>query len=176
MSLNNDCAAVLDFGDTLDEFRKINYWYYFATFSLFSTQGFICNNVNLAKRLEITKDQANDIISYLLEIGYLEQEDGRIYSKVLGSSTPTDISSEDLQTYHQRLLTKAKNSLKLPVHEREYSSCILSCAKEDIKEAKRDIREFQQQFARKYNGKLNKDSIYQLSLQFFRLDRDQEIT
>ncbi|MGZ3775939.1 MAG: DUF4423 domain-containing protein, partial [Bdellovibrio sp.] len=58
------------------------------------------------------------------------------------------------------------------VQQREFLNMTLAFNAEKTKEAKQALRKFQQEFAEKfYDENKNKDSVYQLSIQFFRLDK-----
>jgi uncharacterized protein (TIGR02147 family) len=82
------------------------------------------------------------------------------------------VPSNAIKKHHDEMLKKAEESLYTDdISQREFLNMTLAFSKKQMKEAKMAIRLFQEDFAKKfYSKESQKDSVYQLSVQLFRLD------
>ncbi|MNT50519.1 hypothetical protein D3C72_1874430 [compost metagenome] len=90
------------------------------------------------------------------------------------SSTTFDIPSAGIKKFHLQMMSQAERALaEQPVQQREFTNMTLAFEGERAEDAQKFIRKFQQEFAEKFypNKAQQKDSVYQLSIQFFRLDQ-----
>ncbi|MGZ3704230.1 MAG: TIGR02147 family protein, partial [Bdellovibrionota bacterium] len=112
----------------------------------------------------------------LIDLGLLRFERGRYRATSEESTTEMDIPSAAIRNFHSEILTKAGQALfRDSVQEREFLGATFAFSTEDLAEAKESIREFQQQFSERFNAsRKKKDSVYQISIQMFRLDQKKE--
>ena len=90
-----------------------------------------------------------------------------------------DISeTEDaIKKFHKQVIEKSLLALYTQnVNEREFSSTLLAFDSSLINEAKECIRAFSKNFSKNLPGTNKKDSVYCLSMQFFRTDRKDNLT
>ncbi len=73
---------------------------------------------------------------------------------------------------NEQILKKADQALhEQSIEDREFISFTVAFNRKDLQEAKEAIRDFQKSFANRfYDKKQKKNSVYQLSVQFFRMD------
>lgn len=152
---------------TPEQLQKANSWLHNAVLQLIDFKG--CESVRLiADKLGIPATQVEKTITELKSIGWLiETHD--FYKSVVGYiQTMNDFSSESIQNFHVSVMQKAQLEIKKQsLLEREFQSSTLSFNKKKLPEAKKFIRQFVEEFNEKFHAGDDKDSVYQLSLQFF---------
>lgn len=90
--------------------------------------------------------------------------------------TRNDLSQEAIKRYHEGSMGLAKQAVrKYTVNEREFQSSVLVIKEENIKVAKKLIREFRAKFV-KLLEETSGDRIYQIQLQFFPLTKNLKTT
>ena len=99
---------------------------------------------------------------------------GRLVSCYNETETEVDVPPAAIKKYHQEILDCAQRSLsEQRVQQREFTNMTLAFDSSRIKEARTAIRTFQKTFAQEFYQKdKKKDSVYQLSVQLFRLDQE----
>jgi uncharacterized protein (TIGR02147 family) len=125
-----------------------------------------------AKKLRLKKIVVSNALERLENIGWIVFDNG-IYKATFNSSTTSfDVPSNAIKKHHDEMLKKAEESLYTDdISQREFLNMTLAFSKKQMKEAKMVIRLFQEDFAKKfYSKESQKDSVYQLSVQLFRLD------
>lgn len=149
-------------------------WICYAILELFEISGFVCDAGWMARRLGLEKHVIESYLSRMLEKKVLVPSPDGLKPSTQESETSTDIPSTWVQHYHADLLKKASKILKTqPVQKREFINMTLAFDSGKLPEAKLVLREFQREFAdRFYSAQSQKDSVYQLSIQLFPLDRD----
>lgn len=81
-----------------------------------------------------------------------------------------DVASQTVQDFHKACAMNAIESLqKQDVSQREFNGFCFPIRKDQIIDAKEDIRNFYKEFLTKYENKKDADSIYQLNLQMFKI-------
>ena len=156
----------------LDTFKVIADWYHVGILELIKLDDFVEDSKWIAKRLRITPIQAELAIERLLRVNLLERSEGKLIVKQNTGLLKGGMPSESIKKFHRQILNKAIEALVLQsIEEREFSVNILAIDKDDIDEAKNQIRKFQQKFCSNIKNKEKKDSLYCLSIQFFNLVR-----
>jgi uncharacterized protein (TIGR02147 family) len=150
-----------------------NRWHHLAIMELLEIEPRQNEAHWFAKKLGLHIIVARKALQELEELGWIKKEAGIYYATYLQATTTFDQASRSLRALHAELLAKAGEALHSQnVNEREFLNMTLSFRSAELEQAKLAIREFQTQFAEKfYDAKAVKDSVYQLSVQFFRMDK-----
>lgn len=156
----------------LVEFEQAHNWYHMAILELIELDECEHTVEWFAKKLRLKKAIVKNALERLEKIRWIVCDKGIYRATFESSTTSYDIPSDAIKKYHEEILKKAEQSLYLDeVHQREFLNMTLAFSKDQMKEAKEAIRLFQKEFANKfYSQETQKDSVYQLSVQLFRLD------
>jgi len=154
------------------EFQPISQWYYNAILELVELEDCEHTEKWLAKKLRLPQKLISKAVNDLIRIGWLKLENSKFRPIFEDSETTFDIPSSAIKTYHEQILKKAEQAIfEQPVEVREFLSFTSAFNTKDVSEAKQAIRDFQKDFAKRfYDKKQKKNSVYQLSIQFFRVD------
>lgn len=156
------------------ELSNLGKWYYNVLLELCELSS--CENTIewFAKKTGLTLFETNRAIAQLIKLNQLKLENQK-YSPVYDSSeTSFEIPSEIIKSLHKQNLEMAQKALvEQDIASREFLFMTFAFNRGELAEAKRDVRKFQEDFAKKYYSK-NKtpNAIYNLSIQFFRQDKD----
>ncbi len=150
-----------------------DHWHYYALLELLEHKDYRDDFLWIGKKLGLSVLMVKKIFSDLENLGWIHQVAGRFKAQHNQSETSTDEPSVPLRNLHSSFLKRANQSLQLDrVSDREFLNMTLAFPKDKLSEAKGFIRCFQKEFAEKfYDENEVKDSVYQLSVQFFRLDK-----
>lgn len=157
-----------------DEFKLISEWYHFAILSLGELKDNQADSRWIARRLNISLNQANQAMVRLERLGIIEVNAGKFKQVGNPLKTTTDIPSASIRNYHKGLLSLAQNKLEtVDVKKREYSSVTMAINTKKIKQAKELTQKYKEDMlALLDEGKL--DEVYQLSIQLFPLSQKEE--
>lgn len=160
----------------LREFEQAHNWYHMALLELVELKDCEHTAQWFAKKLKLKKNIVTNALDRLEKIGWLVLENGIYRASSVASETTNDIPSSTIKKYHEEILSKAEQSLFIDdVKNREFTNMTLAFSQNQMEEAKMAIRSFQKEFAEKFYPKTQeKDSVYQLSVQLFRLDSNLE--
>jgi uncharacterized protein (TIGR02147 family) len=155
-----------------NDFELTNNWYHLSILELLELKECDHSVEWFSKKLKLNKTIVKSALERLQKIGWIQLQNGKYKATFEQSETSYDISSESIRKFHEELLKKAEHSLYFDnVEEREFLNMTLAFSQKHINEAKKTIRQFQKDFAEKYYSEVKtKDSVYQLSIQLFRLD------
>ena len=157
---------------SLEEFERAQNWYHFAILELIELKD--CDHTVkwFAQKLKLKTVVVQGAVDRLLSLGWLSLKDGKFVARDNESQSSYDVPSNAIKKYHEEILNKAGQSLFTDdVKEREFLNMTLAFSQDQVDEAKEAIRKFQKEFAEKfYVPEKEKDSVYQLSVQLFRLD------
>lgn len=157
-----------------DAFSKVNNWYCLAILELLELDYCIHSSHWFAKQLGLTASVVNRALKNMIQAGLIEYRGKKYVALSVESTTDEGIPSDDIKKYHSQVMKLAENSLQNDnVKEREFMSMILAFPDQEIQEAKKMIRDFQQAFADRFyhQTKKKKNSVYQLSMQLYRLNK-----
>lgn len=157
-----------------DIFDIISEWQHLAILELVSLNPNISEQ-SMSRKLKLPVQNIEASMSRLLRTGQLiKTANGLSPAHDLTMSTQ-DIPSQAIKNHHKGISERAQNALdKDAVEFREFSSVILSADKGKMKELKSLLRELRDKFCVEVDQLENKNSVYCLQLQFFRLDEDTE--
>ena len=155
---------------------KINLeWYLPAIKQLINSPGFKEDAIWISKKLKpsITQMQANHAIRELLKTKVLTRNSEGILQVVVDAITSADdVEDKNIKKYHAQMLNKAKEALtEQNIQKREFRSATLKIKPENLGRAKKDLRNFMNQFVKKYQTE-DENSIYQFGMQLFSLSKD----
>ncbi len=160
-----------------DDLALAGSWYHQAILELTELEEFDHTEAWLAKKLNLSPKLISSAIQRLVTIGWLKIQDGKMQPQSEITESSFDIPSQAIKNYHREILEKAQVSLSEDaVDEREFLSMTLGFDSRRMQEAKEDIRKFQAAFAEKYFKDEKKDSVHQLSVQFFRVDKKKDVS
>lgn len=157
-----------------DEFRPMSDWYYLAILELTELPECEHSLEWFAKKLNLPLKLVSSAITRLLDQGHLVFENKVFRAVNTESSTTFDIPSDMIKKYHRQIMDQASQALQeQPVQQRDFLNMTLAFDIERAEEAQKVLRKFQQEFAEKFypENSENKNSVYQLSMHFFRLDK-----
>ena len=155
-----------------NEFESTNNWYHLTLLELLELKDCDHSLDWFSKKLKLNKAVVKLALQRLQNLGWITYKNGKYKATYEQSESNFDISSQSIKSFHEEMLKKAEHSLYFDdVEDREFLNMTLAFSKNQLKEAKETIRQFQKDFAEKYYSDVKtKDSVYQLSIQFFRLD------
>lgn len=156
----------------LDEsyYKALAEWEHFAVLELYELANFQATNDDIARKLKITPNRTEVVVTNLLTCGLLVRDDAGLLIRAHSSvRTTEDVKSQALHESHKETLNMGLNKLEeIEVEFRDFSSTTVAIDLEKLTEAKTIIREFRQKMeALLRDG--NKTDLYQLAIQFFPL-------
>jgi uncharacterized protein (TIGR02147 family) len=156
----------------LDDFELSNNWYHLTILELLELKDCDHSLDWFAARLNLNKSVVKSALERLQKFGWIKYENKKYKASYELSETSYDVSSDSIKKFHEELLKKAEHSLYFDdVEEREFLNMTMAFSQKQMAEAKKYIRQFQKDFAEKFYSEVkSKDSVYQLSIQLFRLD------
>jgi uncharacterized protein (TIGR02147 family) len=153
----------------VDSFQWIAAWYSIPTMELIRIYGAKATSDFIAKKLGISTDKARQMILRLRRLGILKGNE--VVTDFV--SLPDGPADKAANQANQDILDKAKVALvQQPVEERNIASTIVRMRKKDLQWASQEIRKFRRKLAARLEHGTEHDSIYSISTQLFRLDRD----
>lgn len=162
---------------TLDTFAAISDWYHYAILELTYTRSFKPDLSWIARRLGITKSEANIATERLTRLGLLgEDENGKwLDQSENGQLThlAKNISSSATKKYQSQLLELSKKSIyEVDLQKRNHTSMTLKFKDEDMAAAVEAIAKFRRGFEKKFGVSSEADEVYQLQISLFPLTKN----
>lgn len=156
------------FGLPLERFKVIADWHHFAILELTAVRGFESGPAWIASRLGISKPETEAALVRLQRIGLLVRREGRwVKSK---DCVIADAPSEAIRRFHSEHLRKAAQAMgRQPFETRHLSGMTIAVDRSRYELAIRKITAFREEMEELLSGE-QPDSVYQLSVQLFRLD------
>lgn len=157
---------------SMDQFSVISDWHHFAILNLMRTKGFKNDSHWIAKRLGLPHQSASSAIERLMRLGFIvKRKDGRWVRKAPRFKTSDDITNSSVKSAHRQYMQKAKEALDcLSVAERDFTSLMIRMSPEQLPQAKKLIREFQDRFAAEIELKPQTE-VFQMLIQLFPLTK-----
>lgn len=164
---------------SLEHFKIISDWQYFAILSLSELPDFISSPEWVANRLNISSKLAEKSLAKLIKLEMLVlNENGVLTSSGIQYKTSTDIRSTALKNHTLQTMELSKDSLlNDPVDLRDFSTITMAINTDKIAEGKKMIKSFRKKLSKKLESG-NKNEVYKLAIQLFPLSRgikDQEL-
>ena len=161
---------------SVDLFKSISDWYHSAILELTYLHGFRLEPAGIVRVLGITKAEAELALERLERLELLERDaKGRLRKVHNDILTEAKIPNSAFKAFHAQLLTKATEALVSQAPATRISATdILAIDSKYLKHVDRLSREFSSAVLRLADKSKIKDSIYALSVHFFRVTKDSE--
>lgn len=159
----------------LDSFHYIADWYHLAILEWISihhgkVEKSSATIQKIAKNFSITFVEAENALERLVRLQQIDEETDFYFLREEFTSIGTDVHSEANRKFHRQMMQKATHSLAShDLESREMSSTVFKCAKSQLKEAKKALKDFRREFAERFSSNTESDSVYCLGMQFFTL-------
>jgi uncharacterized protein (TIGR02147 family) len=154
----------------LDTFRLISDWYHFAILELLTIKSAQHKISWISDSLQISEHEALSAIDRLIRLGFLSVKKGKWVPTDENSVTQAEIPSEAVRRFHGQILEKAIQALNLQsVESRDFTTLTLSFSKEQMRDAKQELKKVRRDFVKKFGNSEQSDSVYCLAFQFFQL-------
>lgn len=153
----------------MDTFKLISDWYHFAIIEMTKLKSFKSSPEWIARKLEIKKSEAEQAIERLLRLGLLTKTGNKLTGNPISISS--DIPSKAIRDAHRDILKKAGLALDIqPVPDRIFSSSMMAVPAGAVDRVREMIDEFRTEFYREMLKSEDRQDLYCLGVQFFRLD------
>ncbi|MDC1173947.1 TIGR02147 family protein [Bacteriovoracaceae bacterium] len=164
----------------LHEYQQINFnqftvvsdWYCYAIKRLVALKDFQNNEDWIFKKLrrKVSKAKIRNAIDSLIGVGLVKQTaDGGLADSNPKTHTGNEVPSAAIRSHHRGMIERSLEALEeQSIENRIFQAMTLSMDKSTDKEkAFDDIKNFINDFNRKYSKDNNGDSVYQLNVQLF---------
>ncbi len=151
-----------------DQYFLVADWHYYAILCLAETDDFSSDSAWIAKRLKTSQKKISEALERLLRIGLLEyNSEGHLKYQDVQLITAEDTPNTSLKKRHSETLEAAKESLFTDdVMLRDFSSGTIAIDPKKLPQAKKMIREFQDQLF-EFLESGDKTEVYEISMQIF---------
>ncbi|MCO5141689.1 MAG: TIGR02147 family protein [Oligoflexia bacterium] len=159
---------------SLDIFRVIADWYYFAVVALINTKSFKPDSYWIGRRLGIKPFEARVALERLIQLGIV-QKNGRNYTVMNEAdiTTTDDLPSGAIKENHSQHLSMAQQAMhEVAIEKREFNNLTIPMNVSDLPKAKEMIREFIDRFDREMKRN-PADEVFQMNLQFYQLTKSE---
>jgi len=155
---------------SLDHFRIISDWYHLAIVEMTQLKDFSADPRWISLRLGgcVNEGQVREAIDRLFRVGLLERgDDGTLRKLNSHYSTPSDIPSQAIRSFHKQGIERALAALESqPVELRDITAHVVTTSTAKVPEAKEMIREFRRRLA-EFLETPGGDAVYQVNVQLF---------
>lgn len=159
---------------SLDYFKSISDWQYFAILSLVETVDFKNDYIWIAKRLGSSPNKIKKKIELLKKLEMLkEDKNNKLSCAAIQYSTPSDVANLAIRKNHHQSLDLAKEALdNVDVKLRDFSNVTMSINKNKIELAKKIIKNFRRKLTKTLESEEGgKHEVYKMAIQFFPLTK-----
>ncbi len=124
-------------------------------------------------RVKTTKREIKEVIQRLITLGFVMEEQGKLNKTHRHIKNKIDAPSKAVEEYHQKMSLMASEEIKKQdINQREYNSFCMNIQKGKIKDAKKKIRNFVDEFITEFEAPNKKSNeTYQLNVQLFSLTK-----
>ncbi len=155
-----------------DQFQLISEGYHYSIIELTNIKDFRADPKWVAERLGITLFQAESGMQRLLRLGLLKHESGSL-RKSMPNYRIDGIPSIAIRAFHKEKLRLAEEALETQsLLERDFAGVTLSIRRKDVAHVRELSRNFIEKLMKLSDKVESPDSVYHLSTQFFRLDKE----
>lgn len=157
---------------SLDSFRLISDWHYFAILSTMELDEFDGTALWIGERLGLSLEKTKEALELLDELEYIKN-DSCFYSlkDSSGNQTTNDISSCALRKSHKQSLSHAIETIdEIDIELRDISSMTMAIDLKKIPHAKKLIQNFRRELCQ-YLESGDKEEVYNLNIQLIPLTK-----
>lgn len=161
----------------LERFKIISDWYHAALLEVPKLKNFRANTKWLSKRFALDESKVRAAIERLLDFGLLKKEGPATLARTeVHLATSSGIPSREIREYHSQILAKADQALEdVAITERDFSAITMAIDSSKMEEARKELLKFRRNFCKNIQSGEEKDRIYCLAIQFFPLDKGENI-
>jgi uncharacterized protein (TIGR02147 family) len=153
----------------LEQFKLVSDWQHFAILQLFELDSFKSDAKWIAERLNIAETDSAQALDRLEKSGLIQRGKKKWSLTQKFVATPNVPSSAIRNNLHQ-MMKKASDALESQaIDERDFSALLMPIDRARLGEAKTWIQEFRRNFCSQMDRSVQKNSVYCLSVQFFRV-------
>ena len=161
-----------EFELSLDTFHLVADWWHYGILNLTKVTGFRSNSGWIAARLGISKQKAEEAIERLLRVGLLVKDSkgrlGRTHARLKTSDNVTNLA---VQRSHRESLGLAVDALdRLPVHQRDLTSCTFALDPAQLARLGQMVRVFQDEIMAEATTTAPKE-VFRMAIQIFPLSK-----
>ncbi len=170
----NPKRATLDL--SIELFRAISDWYHFGILELSSLKGFELTPASAAKKLSITKAEADAAIDRLLRLELLERKaNGKLRKAPSYVQVQSTVPNGAIKSFHKQILAKAAQAIdaQLP-HERVSLSDVIPIDESAVEQVRKLSDQMAAEVLKISEKSKKRDRIYSLSVQFFSLSPERK--
>lgn len=153
------------------KFSPVSRWCHTAIIELSYVKDFEPEPAWIARRLRISVVEAELSLARLLRLGFLTKTpSGKV--KVADQVAVKDMPSRAIREHHTQMISKALAAVEgQPLQSRDISGITMAISKSKLPLVNEIIRKFRYDLADVMHCEEN-DAVYQLNIQFFRLDAE----
>ena len=161
----------------LDTFKMMSDWHHQALLELTTTKGFKNDTLWIAKRLGISKEEAQGAAERLKRLNLLKEQGKTLVQTHHNLEIPSEIPNDGIKKFHGQLLQKAMQAIhSQTVEERSVTSLVVALRLKDIPAFKEQIMAFLKAFNQNAESReKNKapEEVYSLGVQLIRLTKKE---
>lgn len=159
------------FDITIDRFNLMAEWYHTAILEMTHLDRKKMTPETIATELQISVDQAKSAIELLLRLELIQATGNHHYKKANGKfQAQSEIPNEALRRYHYQMLSKAQESLRAQSPQEKFvGSETIPLNSKDLPKAIDIIESCFQQLLQLADDSLDRDHVYHLGIQAFKL-------
>lgn len=158
-----------------EKLALIRHWYYPAIIELTHIVKHLVDANVVSKRLGISLEDARDALRVLEERKCLQRIDGGYARTAVHHVAERSVSTPMIQNFHKQVLSLATQAVSSQeLQKRKALSTVLAVKEEDLPAARAMLNKFSDDFVQRFQQIDSADSVYALSLQYFRLDQPNE--
>lgn len=158
-----------------DQFQLVSDWWYMAIMSLAETESCEACPTFLAKRFNITLEQAGAAMTILLELGYLSQENNFLKASGKYLRFSSAVPDESIKKHHRQGLELAKNALtEIQIELREFGSVTFKGDPQLLELARKKLRALRNEISTLMNTS-KATEVYRLQVQLFPLTNSKDM-
>ncbi len=156
------------------DFFEVSDWFHFAIIELIKVKKGKVTTDQICKEFNISRTEADFALKHLVRLEILKTKDSKIYSAPDKYEIPS-VSSSGIRKYHKQMLNRAIEAIEdQPMEQRDLRGLTLAFDQKQISEAQKEIQKFVTHFEKKFVPQAA-NSVYQLSLAFFKLNNGDNI-
>lgn len=150
-----------------DEFKMISNWYCWALLEMMNLKGFQENPQWIVEKMEyaVSESEIREALATMERMQLLGRDrNGKLIRTSKPLKTRSDRAFEGIRNFHAQVLKNATESLhKHSVEERNFECLTLSMSSSKISDAKKMIRDFVDEFCRKFDDP-NANRVHQMQV------------
>ncbi len=152
-----------------ENFLEISDWFYFAIVEYLKLKKGQCTDLEIAKAFDLSTAEVRYALRRLEKAMLIHQENDGF--RIVENYEVPSISSDGIKKFHHQMQKLSQDAIyQQPIDMRDLRALTLSFDSKKFQQAQIDIQKFVSNFEKKYGGK-DPDTIYQLNLSFFQLNK-----